>query len=496
MSCPSAILTFSLLICISVLIVPPSAAQPHSIWDISIDESPAPPPDQGPPLSAGALRDKSKLKYEVIGIVGAYVVWLLITIVLLFLVGKKLRRRVQTSNRSLSMEIVKPAPLANQSKMAVEPPLKSPGKMASLRSWATGKSHSHKQSSISVSSTIDEKILEADKARNQDEMARLYAAVMAHDEEKARSSGQTSPRTPNYPPQYNAPPTPRSPYHLPPTPRSPQHQPPTPRSPYYQPNIHLNLMGPASPRSPRYPPEFQHLRNPETDIQSQPVPPVGHALIHPLAPTPADDASSMRTPSQASGRKKVSPLSFISGRSDSADQTKKRPSNISVRGQPISQPIGSAALTDISIYSEEALSSPRIYNPGPAPPTPGQKSAVTVVEEVEKKGPPAPISLHSTAATNSSNSLPFRQFYNDALKSAPATKTTFVDRRESILGVHPKTGVPQTPYSPYMPYTPMTPVTPRTLMTKKEMRKNRKKEGLKVLTEDDMVLSDEDLWST
>ncbi|KIX96606.1 uncharacterized protein Z520_07872 [Fonsecaea multimorphosa CBS 102226] len=484
MSRPASILTFSILICVSVLIVPPSAARPHSIWDISIDESPAPPPDQGPPLSAGALRDKSKLKYEIIGIVGAYLVWLIGTVVLLFLVGKKLRRRVQTSNRSLSMEIVKPAPLADQSKMAVEPPLKSPGKMASLRSWATGKSHSHKQSSISVSSTIDEKIIEADKARNKDEMARLYAAVMAHDEEKARSSGQTSPRTPTYPPQYNAPPTPRSPYHLP----------PTPRSPYYQPNLNLN--GPASPRSPRYPPEFQHLRHPETEAQSQVVPPVGHALIHPLAPTPADDVSSMRTASQTSSRKKVSPLSFISGRSDSADQTRKRSTNISVRGQPISQPIGSATLTDASIYSEDALSSPRIYNPGPAPPTPGQKSAVTVVEEVEKKGPPAPLSLRSAAASNSSNSLPFRQFYNDALKSAPATKTTFVDRRESILGVHPKTGVPQTPYSPYMPYTPMTPVTPRTLMTRKEMKKNRKKEGLKVLTEDDMVLSDEDLWST
>ncbi|KIW25335.1 uncharacterized protein PV07_08522 [Cladophialophora immunda] len=484
MSRPSSILTLASLIFVSVLVVPPSAARPHSIWEVNIDEGPAPPPDQGPPLSAGALRDKSKLKYEVIGIVGAYVVWLIITVLLLFLVGKKLRRKVQTSNRSLSMEIIKPAPLADHPKMNVEPPLKSPGKMASLRSWATGKSHSHKQSLVSVSSTIDEKIIEADKARNKDEMARLYAAVMAHDEEKARSSGQTSPRTPSYPLQYTTPPTPRSPYHLP----------PTPRSPYYQPNLHIN--GPASPRSPRYPPEFQHLRHPETEVRSPGIQPVAQVLSHPLAPTPADDVSSMRTTSQSSSRKKVSPLSFISGRSDSADQTRKRPTNISVRGQPISQPIGSATLTDASIYSEDALSSPRIYNPGPAPPTPGQKSAVTVVEEVEKRGPPAPLSLRSAAASDSSNSLPFRQFYNDALKSAPATKTTFVDRRESILGVHAKTGVPQTPYSPYMPYTPMTPVTPRTLMTKKEMKKNRKKEGLKVLTEDDMVLSDEDLWST
>lgn len=187
-------------------------------------------------------------------------------------------------------------------------------------------------------------------------------------------------------------------------------------------------------------------------------------------------------------------MSFISGRGDPADQGKRRPGHISVRGQPISQPLGSATLTDASFYSDEGTMSPRVYNPGPPPPTPGQKSAIGSTQEVEKKVPPAPLSLRSAAASNSSNSLPFRQFYNESMRSAPPTKTTFLDRRESVLGVHPKTGVPQTPYSPYMPFTPMTPITPRTLVTKKEMRKNRKKEGLKVLSEDDMVMSDEDMW--
>ncbi|KIX04227.1 uncharacterized protein Z518_07781 [Rhinocladiella mackenziei CBS 650.93] len=479
MKCSSPILQ---IIFIFAFISSPATARPADIWDFDIDTDPAPPPDQGPPLSAGALRDQSKLKYEIIGIAGAYVFWLLLTLILLLFVGKRLRRKTQTSNRTLSMEIVKPAPLANQAKMNVEPPLKSPGKMASLKSWASGgKSHDHKQSNVSVTSTIDEKILAADKAKNMDEMTKLYAAVMAHDEEisqKARSSGQTSPRTPQFPPQYNAPPTPRSPHQAP----------PAPRSPYYQP--YLN-----GPVSPRYPPEFQHLRNASPEEENHGIEPVTQTLVHPLAPTPAGEAQDSRTASQTSSRKKVSPLSFISGRSDSADQGKRRPSRISVRGQPISEPLGSATLTEASIYTEESIASPRIYNPGPPPPTPGQKSSVTVTaNEVEKKGPPAPLSLRSTAASNSSNSLPFRQLYNESLKSAPPTKTTFVDRRESVLGVHPKTGMPQTPYSPYMPFTPMTPVTPRSLVTKKEMKKNRKKEGLKVLSEDDMVMSDEDMW--
>lgn len=100
-----------------------------------------------------------------------------------------------------------------------------------------------------------------------------------------------------------------------------------------------------------------------------------------------------------------------------------------------------------------------------------------------------------TAANSSSSTLPFRQ-YQEALKSAPVTKTTFLDRQVSDLGRHPKTGVPMSPYSPYAPFTPMTPVTPGRLVTKEERKQQKKREGLKVLSEDDMVVSDEDMWGT
>lgn len=477
MRCFSSISVTFVFILVSV--TSPAKAAPHSVWTVQIDNSPAPPPDQGPPLSAGALRDKSKLKYEIAGIVGAYVFWLLLTLILLLFVGKRLRRKHQTSNPTLSMEILKPAPLANRPDAAIEQPLKSPGKMASLKSWAGGRSHSRKQSSVTAS-TIDEKILEADKVKNMDEMTKLYAAVMLHDEQRshrAPSSSQTTPRTPYFPPQQQG---------LPSTPRSPYHPPSTPRSPHYYPH-------PNHPVSPRYPSEFQQM---QSAVSEGPDQEVGQApaLIHPLAPTPAEDPSSLAASQAGNRRSKLSPFSMISGRRESVDQGKRRPSQISVRGQAISQPLGSATLTESSVYSEQSSASPRLYNPGPPPPTPGQKSAAVSVQDLEQRGPPAALSLRSAAASNSSNTLPFRQFYNESLKSAPATKTTFLDRRESVLGVHPKTGVPQTPYSPYMPFIPMTPVTPRTLVTKKELKKNRKTEGLKVLSEDDMVMSDEDMW--
>jgi hypothetical protein len=111
-----------------------------------------------------------------------------------------------------------------------------------------------------------------------------------------------------------------------------------------------------------------------------------------------------------------------------------------------------------------------------------------------RKQTPGAISIGGSTATNTStNSLPFRQ-YQDTLRSAPPTKTTFVNVRESGLMRHPKTGVPQTPYSPYMPMTPMTPVTPSRLLTKKDMKREKKLQGMKVVNEDDMVKSDEDMW--
>ena len=459
-------------------------AHPASVWVVDIDTSPAPPPAQGPPLSAGALRDESKLKYEIAGIVGAYFVWLFITLVLLLTVGKRLRHKIQTSNQSLSMEIVKPSPLSSHPGMSMDAPLKSPGKMASLRSWASGgRGHSHKPSNVSTATTIDEKIVEADKLKSMDEMAKLYAAVMVHDEERSQqalNSSQTTPKTPSFPL------TPRSPYAP-----SQMTLPPTPRSPYYQPSL---TSGPASPRSPRYPPEFQHLRNQSSEATNYGIEPATQTLINPMAPTPVDDPST-RASSQTSTRKfKASPLSLASTRADSASG-KRRPSQISVRGQAISQPIGSASFNPSTAYNESAVESPRVYNPGPPPPTPGQKSAVGSVHEIEKRRPSVPLSVTSTAgASASNNSLPFRQFYAETLRSAPPTKTTFLEKRESILGVHPKTGVPQTPYSPYTPFTPMTPITPGHLVTKEERRRNRKKEGLKVLSEDDLVMSDEDMW--
>lgn len=453
----SSSLASLLLLITSAIASPVPQCGGHSVWDICVDEGPAPSPQDGPPLSAHAIRDKSKLKYEVIGIVGAYLAWLVVALFLIFVVGKRLRRGAQTSNRSLSMEMIKSATM-RQEQSNVSPGPLSPGKMASLKAWAGSRGHSHKQSDITVS-TINEKQVEMDRQRNMDEMTRLYAAVMVHDEErsqKTRYSGHASPESPRSPQNYSR---------------------PTQREP-------------TPPMSPQYPPEFQHLRNAVAQAQTN-----AYGMSHSMAPTQPEDPYSTTT-SRASTRVKASPLSFIStNKSDS----RSRQGHVSVRDMPISQPIGSADLSNASQYSEEAPLSPRLYNPGPPPPTPGQKSAAAQAREIDairpQKHTPAALSLSGqTMHNNSSGSLPFRQMYQESMKSAPATKTTFLDKKEINMGTHPQTGVPRTPYSPYTPFTPMTPITPRTLMSRKDMKRQKKEKGLKVLSEDDMVKSDEDTW--
>lgn len=445
----------SLLRLIALFAVLPTLtlAVPTSIWHISIDEGPAPPPSKGPPLSAHATRDPAIIKYQVVGVVGAYLLCLCIaTSVIVY--GRRIRRRTQTSDQSLSMEMVKPIAKVNQAALGTGLSPLSP-RRDGYRQWVNpGQGHQYKQSQVSVS-TVDEKVVEEHKARDMDELEKLYAAVMLHDEQSSQHA-RTGSRTAQ-------------------------------SSVYSQ--------GPA---------ELQYLNN-----IGQAVPLSPTTSTRAVASTPIEEhfqtTTARSTPPPRSMRASP-PKSLMSvghTRVDSANSTRPRPSRISVRGQPISTPIGSADLRESAAYSDEAPLSPRIYTPGPPPPTPGQQSAAAQARQAEGQRhskfhlPSALQNIGRTnTSTNSTGSLPFRQVYSDSMKSAPATKTTFLDKRESILHPGPKTGIPFTPYSPYMPYTPVTPVTPRMLVTKEERKRKQKKAAMKVVCEDDMVADDDDMWST
>jgi hypothetical protein len=435
--------TISKLILVQLLHCCVIAALPDNPLNIFLD--PAPPPDKGPPLSASALRDRSKLKFEIIGIILSYIIFTSGLLILLFTVGKRLRRGTLSSNTSLDVEMVKPS--VNQAALGVDPSPVSTTKHwqspveSDVKPWTspTG-NHYYHQSQTSVS-TFDEKVLENDKARNQNEMERLYAAVMAHDVQKTQTPSRSE------------------------------------------------VDGTSPVKSPsRYPPEFQHLRT--SSGAMQPFNPQESSPTEPKSPTLSRASSRLA---------KASPLSLFHSshsRASSASSQKQRPRRISIRDMPISPPMGSPDLAESVNYNDEQPLSPRVYTPGPPPPTPGHKSAAATAREAERKvsfRAPALAPIQTRSTTNSSNNLPFRQNYSTSLKSAPPTRTTFVERRESILHPGPRTGAP-VPYSPYMPFTPVTPITPGRLVTKEERKRAKKHSGMKVLAEDDIVQSDQEMW--
>lgn len=496
------------------LLISSSAAAPTSIWHVSIFRGPVPAPEDGPPLSASALRDSSYLPIQVGSIVGAYLLFIIATGIALVLVGRRLRRAAQASPRTLAMEMLKPckpdtskafdpSPISPATQNPYGPsPIStvdmksstwpSPEKTKSGAIWPSIGSRRQKQTSMQSSVvTFDDSVIEDDKTRNQNEMDRLYAAVMEHEEHRSTSR--------------------------------------------------VDLTGTQNP------PELQHLRS-------------GPATQQPSSLPLRSDTKSPSHTVTASPRKqpKPSPItvhSRASSRSSFGSFGRKR----GVRNLPISPPMGSPDLISehVSIYGESEPLSPRLYEPGPPPPTPPtgrpgevpehhdesrlsprrmgfpgfgrtprtaapttqnfpeqsarpelqsnrSDNSIPLRDLTKQKRAPAPLPLRvPTAGNPSTQNLPLRSAplplrnpnpsnYSDR---PPSTiKATVLERTipEHLRG--PRTGVPATPYSPYMPFTPLTPMTPSRLITKQERKRMEKEAGRRVATVEDAVEEESEMW--
>lgn len=64
---------------------------------LNIDWDPAPPPEEGPPISVGAIRDPAYLPAQIGGIVGSYAVSLVLVAVLLLILSKTRRDRIRAA---------------------------------------------------------------------------------------------------------------------------------------------------------------------------------------------------------------------------------------------------------------------------------------------------------------------------------------------------------------------------------------------------------------
>jgi hypothetical protein len=477
------------------LALPASAAALPGFWH-DIYYAPTPSPEDGPPLSAHASRDKRLLPYQICGILGAYIGFVLIALVLLLTVGRRLRRRTESSPSSLEMEIFKPT------KRATDDTPISPA--STTRSWFKGfkKPSSVRSDSNPASPTVqsvgsfDQIVLDKDAASRQRDMEMLYAAVMEHDAKKhghdmieERSVEESN-----------------SEEEIRPTSRGKLSKRPPAISTM---SAEGRRLEPASPRSPMksiYPPQTARY-------DRQPMSPGPQARYAPSAPT-----SPMGPPPMSPRKVPSSPRSILSIGS-TGSKTKKALKNLRISA-PIQKYPGDK--------DDEARAplSPRLYPNPPAPPSPphdGGRSPTTpgeayeALDEVQplpnprptrsplSPGLPVPQTLSLPPKTpgslksagTSSSSLPLRSYAtgDSAIPPTP-TKTTYVERRMDKLSLtSPRTGVPATPYSAYMPFTPITPVSAR-LVTKKEMKAKKKAEGKRVMSGDDLVQNADDMWDS
>ncbi|KAK5174184.1 uncharacterized protein LTR77_001264 [Saxophila tyrrhenica] len=540
-------LNYTALVLLSIL-SPASAG----LWDIDIDNGPAPPPEKGPPFSAHASRDRALLPYQIVGIVGAYVGIVLILGSLLLTVGRKLRKKAQ-SMTTKPKEMVKPMPKNFEA---------SPISPRSNRTWFSPKGLRSKRSvtssirsgvSTQVSPAVesvmsfDNSVIEADRARRQEEMERLYAAAFAQDDQR---NGHPNAGPNTAPPEYSG----RAP---------PRLITDTPRLRHLQ----IPGSGPQSPTTPKSP--VRAIYPPANSAAAQPPMPTSpvRAEVPNYSlpkPPPADYDFKMnrheRVPSYGSGQTSASvsaPKKLrkslrnikISGpimgddNSDGA-RTPLSPRYYTDPGVPPEPPSARMEHTPSSAYPPETPATMRSWHPGDEHETldevrdlpqayPQRATAHNYNNEAQLVINAASTRPDPTKPANATGNgaLPFREMnrqyaqqqqqlssqtafplspghWNASsttptsaggfgyLTSAGPVKTTFLEARRDRLGLGPRTGQ-ATPYSPYMPFTPLTPVTPR--LTSRAERKQREKDEKKVhgaIMEEDQVADEKDLWSS
>ncbi|MCJ1236120.1 hypothetical protein MMC14_004097 [Varicellaria rhodocarpa] len=484
-------------------------------------------------------------------ILGAYVGLTLLVVTFILTIGRRLRRSAQTSPRTLAMELVKPiGPHINQAYTLDASPDKpspwdpspvstvdtkqgwpSPNGLTKSHTWGSIKKGHKQQTSVQSSViTFDDSVIEGDKAKNEIEMERLYAAVMEHDEQ-----------TNKLPPNVN-----------------------------------------TQPLS-QHPPELQHLRYapPREQPMSPPLPPL------PMKPNPPPRTNTASPKRNGSRLSRPSPISVAPSSTHSRASSRSSLGSLGksrgIRSLAISPPMGSPDLDpdNLRIYGESEPLTPRYYTPGPpptppqrhmsnasdrqyqgsmssprsthfpstvrtaytstpqSPPLPTPRSARNPTFELTPESPvreeaiespfpnpspqrqlsstpkstrvkpaPLPIRTDSGLSITTNRSIPLRSTPLPLRNINTNLATTHNERPPSMIKATvlerkapeinhlrtPMTGVPMTPYSPYMPFTPLTPVTPSRLVTREERKKREKEEGRRVLTRDDVVIEEGAMW--
>lgn len=463
---------------------------------LGIDYDPAPPPELGPPLSAGALRDPAYLPAEIGGIVGAYVFIVSLVGVALLTVGRRLRFATERSKQALDVEMIQ-APHLVQSEYYYPSPLSPTSAASNSRnfSWPSPEKtdrnpyvfpSANSPQSPRVDPAVDIRVVEADRQNLHRGLEDLYAHVMAHEEAKAASRAASTTSLPQPPLSPRLPQMPRQP--LPST--SPQRPTKTAEKP--RPSG-INVDQARSQKT-------QSRTSSLMSSLSRKKGGVRNLQISSPIPTPLSQTFSL---GYASDEEPLSPVHYkppppppipkdqvpYTHSRNVSSNTNDNPSPTSSI-QSIDEQLAMQTPTQHSYKSSQASVPPPVSNPLAANPS---KKSLTINTK-----PTMPNQSNPPSSNNSTRTLPFRAYDPPAGLSSPtfaqSTKTTVLERKAPAL-LSPGLKTPWTagtvPYSPYQPQTPCTPYTP-TLVTRQERKARKKLEGRAPVLE--MIKSEEELW--
>lgn len=473
------------LIRTALLIFSTAAITKADLWKVDIDLDPAPSPQDGPPFSAHASRNRDLLPYQIIGVVGAYLGVVLILGSLLLTVGRRLRKQAQQV-AARPIEMVKPIlrtfdlspiPRSGTSTRTFQSFLRKPKSTTSLES-----SKAMSPGGYSISS-IDYTVVERDKRKQEEQMAQIYGQFYEFEEQRTQQAGMAVDISPDQR-RYNR----------------PGLRPLDVRR--VQSSGSAQFGGPISPRSPIraiYPPQNMDARSP-ISARYQP---------HPLSEqeertsSTGDDVAALRAvPISKKHRRPFSKLTISSPMAarmgdDNSDgaRTPLSPRFYTDPGTPPEPPSAYTADGHHRTTSAGSTASWRerhdydsrnaMYDARPVPAASPQRLKPALKVPPTKRGNMPQISTN--------NVLPFREYQNQypASPTALNTKTTVLESKGRSF---PLTAG-ATPYSAYFPGQMIEPVTPHFTTKAERLQKQKEEKALRgAITEEDKVVEESEMW--
>ncbi|KAI1429779.1 hypothetical protein F5Y12DRAFT_336794 [Xylaria sp. FL1777] len=514
------LLDLSLLLTSSLAFIPLCSAAPDlTVYSNYFD--PAPSPEDGPPLSAGALRNPAYLPAQIGGIIGAYALSIVVVAAILLSLAKNRRKRITAGEAGLDTyeEYGYQFAFPPEVKASDNPhncpypyPPETPKSPIKNFSYPTpsgdqgqtpytfsGSFSTYSTSTLGINPLVDQRVVAADREMAQQQLEEMYKYVLEH--EAAKEAG--------------------TPIERPPTPLAKQF--PTAASP--KPSIlkkskhkpsNLELGNGEPERQSRTSSILSVLKSPrkknvkgitisapimtpmsgtfprQDGEEMNVIPPRHYAPASP-PPIPTDQPAYLQSSRYTGPVAPITPPDLSPESTQSIDERigaqfghSRYDSQAPTEVDPVSATSERSTTPLVGLPSSPKPNATR-FPSLPASPKPGATFPTSPRPGQSFSRPNAP------SAVRTGGTLPLRA-YEPSL-SSPSAQTTKQTTFERTMPLSPGARTPWTgapvPYSPYQPFSPVVPITP-SLVTKAD-RKRMKQLQPKTPTMQ-MVQSSDDIW--